>query len=96
MVMSIFKIRDESITNAEIDRQIPTPKCNIRITPVDFKSEVVKPTQKKEVIEIVSSPDSSFDPFPATLGSCIRSLFQGRVGTNRVENFLIHRRRRFQ
>jgi len=97
MVM-IFKVRDESITNAEIDRQMPTPKCNVTITPVDFKREVVKPTetQKKEIVEIVSSPASSFDPFPTTIRSCIRGFFQGRIRPNRVEDFLVNRPRRFQ
>jgi len=93
-----FKLRTEETTNAEIDRQIPTPKCNVTITPVDFKREVVKPTTEKPTVQdpIVIPPASSFDPFPPTLRSRIRDRFQGRVGTNRIEDFLINRPRRFQ
>lgn len=93
----IFPVRSEETTNAEIDRQIPTPKCNVTITPVDFKREVVKPVEIPVVQDpIVIPPASSFDPFPPTLRSRIRDRFQGRVGTNRIEDFLINRQRRFQ
>ncbi|MCH7561310.1 MAG: hypothetical protein IIC67_08115 [Thaumarchaeota archaeon] len=92
---SIFKVRDESITNAEIDRQMPTPKCNVTITPVDFKSEVVEVKTPVVKDPIVIPPTSSFDPFPPTIRSRIRDKFQG-IRPNLVENFLIQRQRRFQ
>jgi len=94
---SIFKLLNESVTIGFLNRQCPTPRPDVTITPVNFsRIDEVKPTQKKEVVEIVSSPDSSFEPFPPTFGSCIRGLFQGRVRTNRMEDFLInHRQRRF-
>ena len=94
----IFKLRDESVTNGFLNRQCPTPRPDVTITPVNFsRIDEVKPTetQKKEVVEIVSSPESSFDPFPPTIRSRIRGKLQG-IRPNRVEDFLINRPRRFQ
>ena len=97
--MAIFTVKSKEITDAEIQRihSIQTPNVSVPIEPVNFKREVVKPVQTPVVqgpIDI--SPASSFDPFPPTLRSRIRDRFQGKIGTNRIEDFLINRQRRFQ
>ncbi|MCH7561102.1 MAG: hypothetical protein IIC67_07025 [Thaumarchaeota archaeon] len=102
----IFPVRTEEITNAEIDRQIPTPKCNITINPVVFKRDAVKPVQTPVVQDPIDIPSTEpvfiggSDPslqerFRERFGG-IRARFQGRVGTHRIEDFLINRPRRFQ
>ena len=76
----IFKLRDESVTNAEIDRQIPTPKCNVTINPVVFKREAVKPVQTHVVQEPILIPPQEF--VPVTL-------------LERIQDRLMKRNRRF-
>ena len=94
----IFKLRDESTTNEEMDRQCPTPKSDTTIIPVDFRREKVKSVQTPVVQEPVQEPilisDSTFNASPPTIRSRIRDRFQGRIGTNSIEDFLISRHQR--
>ena len=77
----IFKVRDESITNAEIDRQIPTPKCNVTITPVNFsRIDEVKPSETPVVQEPILIPPQEY--VPVTL-------------LERIQERLMNRTRRF-
>lgn len=93
----IFALRDSTTTDCELARQCPTPQPDVTITPVPFQKEVVKPVETPVVQDPIDIPPaSSFDPFPPTLRSRIRDRFQGRVGTNKIEDFLINRQRRFQ
>ena len=93
----IFKVNSESSTNDFINRQIPTPRIS-EVPPVNFRrTDEAKPVQAPVVQDPIDIPPaSSFDPFPPTPRSRIRDRFQGRVGTNRIEDFLINRQRRFQ
>ena len=87
--MSIFKVRDESYSNAEMDRRIPTPKCNVTITPVNFSHS--PPPAGPPTVEISRVPDP-VPPFPPTT---IRERIRDRFSSARpnIEDFLINRRR---
>lgn len=104
--MAIFTVKSKELTDAEILRihGLQTPNVTVQIESVDFRrTDEVKPSEPKTVkpVEtsvvqepILISSDSTFDPFPPTLRSRIRDRFQGRIGTNRVEDFLISRHQR--
>ena len=90
----IFKLRDESTTDEEMGRQCPTPKSDITIVPVDFRREKVKSVQTPVVQEPILISESTFNASPPTIRSRIRDRFQGRIGTNSIEDFLISRHQR--
>ena len=75
----IFPVRNVEITNAEIDRQIPTPKCNVTITPVVFKKDVVKPVQTPVVQEPIDIPPTE-PVFTGEPNLSLQERFRNRFG----------------
>lgn len=76
----IFPLRDDFSTNAEMDRQCPTPKSDVTITPVDFRREVVKSVETPVVQEpvFIGEPNQSLqERFRERFGG-LRARIQGR------------------